>query len=106
MRREDGDRALRDVGLLLHEDGPLRSQLRHDGFVVHDLLAHIHRRPVDLKRPFYRLHRAVHARTVAARGSQQQLLNRVFNDVGRGRRFTHHPHCRLYLRCPRATSTV
>src|SRR5262249_13811887 len=77
VRREHADRALGHFGLLLDEDRPSLAQLGDDVLVVHDLLAHIHRRAVQLERAFDRLNGAIDARTVAARSRQEKLLNRV-----------------------------
>ncbi len=72
---EDGHRALGDrVVELLDEDRPALAQLLDDVLVVHDLLAHVHRRAVELERVLDRLHGPVDARAIAARGGQEQLL--------------------------------
>ena len=52
--------------------------------VVDDLLAHIHRRPVQVERTFDRLHSAIHARAISARRGEQQLLDCI----------GHYAHCR------------
>ena len=72
--REDDGLALRDVGLLLHEHGAAGAQLLHDVLVVHDLLADVHGRPVQLECPLDGLHCAIHAGAVAARSGEQELF--------------------------------
>ena len=54
------------VGELLDEDGAALAQLLDHVLVVDDLLAHVHRRAVELERALDRLHRAVDAGAVAA----------------------------------------
>ena len=72
---EDGDRALGDrVVELLDEDRAALAQLLDDVLVVHDLLAHVDRRAVELERALDGLHGAVDAGAVAARGGEQELL--------------------------------
>ena len=77
---EDADRALGHLGLLLDEDRAALAQLLDDVLVVDDLLAHVHRRAVELERAFDRLHGPIDARAVAARRRQQQLLDGVRHD--------------------------
>ena len=84
VRGEHAHRALGHLRLLLHEDRAAFAQLRDDMLVVHDLLAHVHGRAVDLQRAFDRLHGAIDARAVATRSGEQQLLDRV----------GHRRHCR------------
>ena len=74
MRGEDDGLALRHLGLLLDEDRAALAQLLDHVLVVHDLLAHVHRRPVELERALDRLNGAVDARAVSARRGEQQLL--------------------------------
>ena len=82
--REHGGRALGDLGLGLDEDRAPLAQLLDDVLVVHDLLAHVDGRAVQLERVLHRLHGAVDAGAVSARRREQQLL-------GRG---GHQPKCR------------
>ncbi len=77
VRREHGDGPGGDFGLLIDEDRAALAQLVHDVFVVHDLLAHVHRRTVQLQGAFHGLHGAIHARAVPARRGQQHLLDGV-----------------------------
>src|SRR6185295_15085180 len=75
MGGEDGDRALGDRVLqLVDEDRAALAQRGHDVLVVDDLLADVDRRAVQLERALDRLHRPVHARAVAARSGEEQLL--------------------------------
>ena len=75
--REDGHRALGDrVVELLDEHGAAVAELLDDVLVVHDLLAHVDRRAVQLERALDRLHGPVDAGAVAARRGEQQLLRK------------------------------
>jgi hypothetical protein len=71
VRGEDDGLALGYLGLLLDEHGAALAQLLDHVLVVHDLLADVYRRPVQLERALDRLDRAVDARAVAAGGRQQ-----------------------------------
>jgi hypothetical protein len=84
VRGEHAHRPLRHVGLALDEDHAALAQPLHDVLVVHDLLAHIHRRTVNLERPFDRLHGPIDACAVPARGREQDLFDRVGDGVGDG----------------------
>ena len=69
---EDGDRALGDRVLeLVDEDRAALAQGLDDVLVVHDLLAHVDRRAVQLERALDGLDGAVDARAVAARRGEQ-----------------------------------
>ena len=74
VRREHDGLALRDLGLLIDEHGAARAQLLDHVLVVHDLLAHVDGRPVQLERALDGLHGAVDAGAVAARRRQQEPL--------------------------------
>ena len=75
---EDGDRALGDrVVELVDEDRAALAQGLDDVLVVHDLLAHVDRRAVQLERALDGLDGAVDARAVAARSGEQEFLGRV-----------------------------
>ena len=52
---------------LVDEDGALLLERAHDVRVVDDLLAHVHRRPVEIQRPLDRLDGALDSRAIAAR---------------------------------------
>ena len=79
---EDRDRALGDrVAELLDEDRAAVAQLLDDVLVVHDLLAHVHGRAVQLERALDGLHRAVDAGAVAARSGEQDLLGCMSHQV-------------------------
>jgi hypothetical protein len=83
---EHGDRALGDlVAQLVDEHAPAVAQLRDDVLVVHDLLAHVHGRAVELERPLDGLHGTVDAGAVPARGGEEELLD------------GHAPECRSLL---------
>ena len=71
---EDDRGALGHLVGLVDEDGATLLQRGHDVLVVHDLLAHVDRRAVELERLLDRDHGAVDARAVAARRRQQDLL--------------------------------
>ena len=71
---EDDRLALRHLGLLLDEDRAALAQLLDHVLVVHDLLAHVDGRPVQLERALDRLDGTVDARAVAARRGEQQLF--------------------------------
>ncbi len=77
MGREDGRRALGHLALGLDEDRPALTQLRDDVLVVHDLLAHVHGRAVELQRALDGLHSAIDTCAVAAWRGEQQLLRGV-----------------------------
>ena len=68
---------LRHLGLLLDEDGPALAQLLHHVLVVHDLLAHVDRRAVELEGALHGLDGPVDAGAVAAGGRQQKLVGCV-----------------------------
>ncbi len=68
---EDDHLALGHLGLLLDEDRPALGQLLDHVLVVDDLLAHVDRRAVKLERTLDRLHGAVDAGAVSARGGEQ-----------------------------------
>jgi hypothetical protein len=90
MGRKHRHGPLGDLGHLVDEDRPTLAQLSDDVLVVHDLLAHIDRRAVQLQRVFHRLHRAIDPRAVPARRRQEYLLNRIGRRAGLG----HQGHCR------------
>ena len=63
--------ALRHLVELLDEDRTARLEVGHDVLVVHDLLAHVDRRAVEVQRLLDRDHRPVDAGAVAARRREQ-----------------------------------
>ena len=71
---EDDHLALRHLGLLLDEDRAALGQLLDHVLVVDDLLAHVDGGAVQLERALDRLHGAVDAGAVAARGGEQDAL--------------------------------
>ena len=71
---EDDHLALRHLGLLLDEDRAALGELLDHVLVVDDLLADVDRRAVELERALDRLHGAVDAGAVAARGGEQDRL--------------------------------
>ncbi len=81
---EHAHRALGHLALLLDKDRAALAQPGDDVLVVHDLLAHIHRRTVDRQRAFHGLHGAIHAGAVSAGCGEENLLDRV----------GHQRHCR------------
>jgi hypothetical protein len=60
VSREHDRLALRDLGLLVHEDGTALTELLHDVLVVDDLLANVDGRAVQLERRPSRLRLAIH----------------------------------------------
>ena len=62
---------------LVDEDRAALAQVLDDVLVVHDLLAHVDRRAVQLERALDGLDGAVDAGAVAARGREQELLRSV-----------------------------
>ena len=73
---EDGDGALGDrVVELVDEDRAALAQLGDDVLVVHDLLADVDRRAVQLERALDGLDGAVDAGAVAAGAGEQELLD-------------------------------
>jgi hypothetical protein len=71
VRREHDGLTLRDLGLLVDEDRAALLEVFHDMLVVHDLLAHVDGRPVQVECLLHRLHGAVDARAVSTRGREQ-----------------------------------
>jgi len=82
VRGEHAHRPLRHIGLTLDEDHATLAQPLHDVLVMHDLLADIHRRTVNLERAFDRLHGTIHPRAISARRREQDLLDGVGDGVG------------------------
>ena len=77
---ENGDRAVRNLAELLDEMRALGDQAVDDMAVVHDLMAHIDRRPVLLQGQLDNIDGAHHARTETARLGQddpQAVTDRV-----------------------------
>ena len=75
---EDDDLPLGHLALLLDEDRAALGELLDHVLVVDDLLADVDRRAVQLQRPLDRLHRAIDAGAVAARGCQEDPLGARF----------------------------
>ena len=73
VRRQDDDRALRHLGLLLDEDRALGLQVADHVQVMDDLLAHVDGRTVLGDRPLDRVDRAVDTCAVAAGGREEDL---------------------------------
>ena len=71
---EDDHLALRHLGLLLDEDRAALGELLDHVLVVDDLLADVDGGAVELERALDRLHGAVDAGAVAARGGEQDAL--------------------------------
>src|SRR5438477_3309524 len=75
VRREDHDRPLGYLLVLLDEDRTLGLQRGHHVPVVHDLLPYVDRRTVELERLLDGLHRPVDTGTVAAGPGEQHALS-------------------------------
>ena len=73
VRAEDQQRALGRVGGVVDEDGALGAQVLDDVSVVHDLVAHVHRRAEARERQLDDLDGAVDARAEAARTGEDDL---------------------------------
>ena len=82
VSREDDQRALGHLGLLLDEDRTALGELLDHVLVVDDLLAHVDRRPVHVERLLDGLHGAVDAGAVAARRGEDDPLRS--GDIGGG----------------------
>src|SRR5258706_27642 len=73
LSREDHGRARGYLGELLDEHRALGAQVVDDELVVHDLVAHIDRRAVELERALDDGDRPIDARAEAARLGEQDL---------------------------------
>ena len=71
---EHDGRALRNLGLLVDEDGAACLEVADDVEVVDDLLADVDRRPVEVERLLDRVDRALDPGAVAARGRRRTFL--------------------------------
>ena len=71
VRREDADRTLGNVVLVVDEDGAERLEPADDVVVVDDVVADVDRRPVLLEQPLDDLDRAVDAGAERARSGEQ-----------------------------------
>ena len=81
VRREDDDRPVRCVRLILDEDRAPPLEVADDVGVVDDLLAHVHGCAVEGKRSLHRLDGAFDSRTVTPGRGKQNPLNQT---VGHG----------------------
>ncbi len=97
---EDDHLALRHLGLLLDEDRAALGQLLDHVLVVDDLLAHVDRGAVELERALDRLHGAVDAGAVAARGREQDPFR------GRGGKGGHSSRVASLERWQRKDATL
>ena len=75
--RQHDHRPVRDLGLLVDEDGALGLQVLNDVQVVHDLLAHVDGRPVLGEGALHRVDGALDPRAIAARGGEQDGAARL-----------------------------
>ena len=73
VRAEDGDGVRRHLGEVLDEAGAARFERIDHPLVVHDLVAHVDRRPVFIERAFDDLDRAHDAGAKPARLGQNNL---------------------------------
>ena len=80
VRAEDRDCACRYLGEILNEASAFCFEAFNDIAIVHDLVAHINRRSMFLKRPFHDIDCADDACTIATRLSEYDLhgLHPVF----------------------------
>ena len=90
MGGEHDDGALRHLVGLLDEDRARLGQRLHDVHVVHDLVAHVHRRAVLLQCSLHGLDRAVDPGAVSARLGKQHPLTR--DATGDRARSARNPH--------------
>ena len=67
MRAEHHGRALGYLGQILDEHRTLGAKIVHHVLVVHDLVAHVDRRPMQFQRTFHDLDRTVYAGAETAR---------------------------------------
>ena len=93
VRREDDGRALGHLVGLVDEDRPALLQRGDDVLVVHDLLAHVDRRAVELEGLLDRDDGPVDTRAVAARGGEEHALRGVSHAL-HGRWPRSHPNPR------------
>ena len=75
MRREHDRLAFRHLGLLVDEHGTARLEVAHDMQVMDDLLAHVHRWPVEVECLLDRLDGALDPGAVAARRCKEDFLD-------------------------------
>ena len=87
---EDDGLALGHLGLLLHEDRAALAQLLDHVLVVHDLLAHVHGRPVELERALDRLDGAVDARRSSRAGRRAAACRAWRASRSESREQLHH----------------
>jgi hypothetical protein len=83
VRREDEGRALRDVLDGVHEDRTTLRELAHDMRVVDDLLPHVHRLSVHLKRTFDRVDGPLDAGAVAPGRGEDDPLHQTAARIAR-----------------------
>ena len=86
VRAENDRRIVRHFVELVDEDRALRPERLDDVGIVHDLLAHVDRRPADVQRELHDVDRALHARAEPARARENDLGDRQVQ----GRRARHH----------------
>ena len=98
MRAEHHRRAFGYLGKILDEHRPFGAKVVHYIFVVHDLVAHVDRRSVQLECAFDDLDRAVYAGAKTAGIGEQDFhgVNRLI-DAGIIRRGIASSDCRQLL---------
>ena len=77
VRGEHDGGAVRHLVELVHEHGAAVLELAHHAGVVHDLLAHVDRRALELERPLDDLDGPLHAGAERPRPGQQHLARRA-----------------------------
>src|SRR4051794_8642328 len=81
VRGEDADLALRNLALVLDEDGAELLEPAHHVLVMDDLVANVDRRPVLLEQPLDDLDGTVDARAERPRGGEQDAASHVTSSL-------------------------
>ena len=92
MRAENGPGSRGHFVQLLDEDGAGLAQFIHNVLVVHDFLAHINRRPVQIQSDLHHVDSPNDAGTEAPRLEQKDLL--IGAVIGRKKLERHTGDCR------------
>ena len=87
VRAENGARAGRHFFQFLHEDRAHFAQFIDNMLVMHDFLAHVNRRAIEIERNLHHVDRAHHA---GAKTARLEKINLLFSAGVRGDRFKWH----------------